>query len=134
MSIVPTTLSLVPSKTGTMISDLVVPKAVRYRGSAATSPTFTVRPEKMAAPVSPLVIGNVGYSGALGPLQTIFVTTPGVVHVIKPDPPIAAGTPDKFSDTLKSGDPILRCGNEAVEVLHQVVALHEHVAHYAHYK
>src|SRR5437667_6314462 len=76
MSIVPTTLWLVPSKIGTMISDLVVPKAVRYRGSAATSPTFTVRPEKMAAPVSPLLIGNVGYSGALGPLQTIFFTTP----------------------------------------------------------
>jgi hypothetical protein len=51
-------------------------KAVRYRGSALTSPTFTVFREQMAAPVSPLLIGNTGYAGAAGPLQTTFVTVP----------------------------------------------------------
>src|SRR5438552_18127552 len=66
--------------------------------------------------------------------DNIFHYSRGVVHVIKPDPAVAAGAPKKLRDVLKSGDPILRRGNEAVEVLHQVVALHEHIAHYAHYK
>jgi hypothetical protein len=59
-----------------MISDLVAPKAARYRGSAVTSPTFTVFRAEMAAPVRPFVIGNAGCWGAPYPLQTTFVTIP----------------------------------------------------------
>src|SRR6267143_4346691 len=75
-SIVPTTFSPASSSSGTIISDLVVQKAVRYRGSAVTSPTFTVFRVEMAEPVSPLVTGNVAYCGARGPLQTMFITVP----------------------------------------------------------
>jgi hypothetical protein len=59
-----------------MISDFVVPKAVRYRGSLATFPTLTVFRVEIAEPVRPLVIGKVRNSGAPGPLQTMFDTSP----------------------------------------------------------
>ena len=64
------------SNTGTIISERVEPKAVRYRASANTSPTLTICFCAMAALVSPLVSGNVGYSGAAGPLQVTFLTRP----------------------------------------------------------
>ena len=59
-----------------MISDRVVANAVRYRGSAVTSPTLIVAPIEIAAPVNPLAIGNIGYFGGPGPLHATFVTSP----------------------------------------------------------
>jgi hypothetical protein len=58
-----------------MISERVLPSAVRYRGSASTSPTFTVLFFAIALLVNPLVMGKVGYSGGPGPSQTRFLTS-----------------------------------------------------------
>lgn len=77
-SIVPTTFVPSRSKTGTMISERVELKAVKYRESAATSPTFTICFWITAVPVSPLPSGKEGYSGAPGPIHTTFLTIPAL--------------------------------------------------------
>src|SRR5436190_23086740 len=56
-------------KTGTTISERVVVCVVRYRGSAATSPTTTLRRAMTAAPHSPSPRGKRGYAGGPGPSQ-----------------------------------------------------------------
>jgi hypothetical protein len=61
-----------PSWNQTIISDRVVASAVRQSESFATSPIFTLFFPAVVLDVNPLANGNVGYSGALGPLHAIF--------------------------------------------------------------
>src|SRR5881275_2532791 len=56
-------------ETGTTISERVVVCVVRYRMSAATSPTTTDRRAMTAAPHSPSARGKRGYAGGPGPSQ-----------------------------------------------------------------
>jgi hypothetical protein len=46
---------------------------------------------------------------------------------MKPDPAVAIATFDKFSDPLKSGDPVRSALNSLLQRHRQVVAVDEHV-------
>ena len=118
-SIVPTTLFPSASNTGTMISERVVPNAVKYRGSAETSPTLTLGLSAMAALVSPLVSGKVCTRSAPG---YVSCQSSCGIYVVEADPPVVGGTAYEDSDFLQCSLSILRCGNDAFEIREERVA------------
>ena len=80
-----------------MISDRVLPKAVRYRGSSATSPAKTVFPEAIRRAAQALGDRETGINGRSG---TIEGDVGDLVfhHLIDAHPTIAAGAPDRLRD------------------------------------
>jgi hypothetical protein len=116
-SIVPNTVLRRLLNTGTIISDRVVGKAVRYRRSSATSPTLTVFFSAIAAPVKPLVMGKVGTynrrTRATPSEVPYYAMRP--VYIVKTNPPIVPALPKQRCHDMQSASAIRRIRNNILE-------------------